>query len=48
MLRTERMGRREIRYDFNKDVCYFGYPLDIAINGKKNITLNRESLTIKC
>ena len=44
MLRTE---RREIRYDFNKDVCYFGYLLNRAINGKKSITLNRESLIAK-
>ena len=43
-LRTE---RREMGCDFNKDVYYFGYPPDIAINGKKNITLDRESLTVK-
>ena len=44
MLRIE---KREIRCDFNKDVCYFRYLLDIAIDGKKNIILDRESLTVK-
>jgi len=34
--------------NFDKDICHFGYPLDIAINGKKNITLDRESSTVKC
>ena len=42
-----RIGRREIRCDFNKDVYYFRYPLDKAINRKKSITLDRESLTVK-
>ena len=44
MLRIE---RREMRCDFNKDVYYFRYLLDIAIDKKKNITLDRESLTVK-
>ena len=44
MLRTE---RREIGCDFNKDIYHFRYPLDIAINGKKNIILDKESLTVK-
>jgi len=44
MLRTE---RREIRYDFNKDVYYFRYPLNRAINKKKSITLDKESLIVK-
>jgi len=47
MLRIERIGRKEIIYDFNKDVYYFRYLLDIAINGKKNIILDKESLTVK-
>ena len=47
-LKTERTEKREIRCDFNKDVCYFRYLLDIVINRKKNITLNRESLIVKC
>jgi len=42
------MERREIRCDFNKDVCRFRYLLDIAINRKKNTTLDRKSLTVKC
>jgi len=42
-----RIERREIGCDFNKDVYYFKYLPDIAINGKKNITLDRESLTVK-
>ena len=33
--------------DFNKDVYYFRYPLDIAINRKKNIILDREISTVK-
>ena len=41
------MERREIRCDFNKDVCYFRYPLDRAINRKRSITLDRESLIVK-
>ena len=41
------MERREIRCDFDKDVCYFRYLLDMAINRKKNITLDRESLIVK-
>ena len=45
--RTLRTERRKIRYKFNKDVCYFRYPLDKAINGKKSITPDRESLTVK-
>ena len=44
MLRIE---RREIRCDFNKDVYYFRYLLDKAINRKKDITLDRESLIVK-
>jgi len=44
MLRIE---RKEIRCDFNKDVCYFRYLLNIAINRKKNIILDRESLIVK-
>ena len=44
MLRTE---WREIRYNFNKDVYYSGYSLNRAINGKKSITLDRESSTVK-
>ena len=44
MLRTK---RREIRCNFNKDVYYFGYLLDMAIKEKKNIILDRESLTVK-
>ena len=42
-----RVKKREIRCDFNKDVYHFRYLLDIAINGKKNITLDRESLIVK-
>jgi hypothetical protein len=42
-----RTERREIRCDFNKDVCYFRYLLDKAINRKKSITLDRESLIVK-
>ena len=45
MLRTE---RRKIRCEFNKDVYYFRYPLDKAINRKKSITPDRESLIVKC
>ena len=45
--RTLRMERREIKCDFNIDRCYFRYPLDGAIGGKKNITLDRESLIVK-
>ena len=45
-IRIERT-EREIRCDFNKDVCYFRYPLDKAINRKKSITLDRESLIVK-
>jgi hypothetical protein len=44
MLRIE---RREMRCDFNKDVCHFGYPLNRAINGKKSITLDGENLIAK-
>ena len=46
--RILRIGRREIRCNFNKDVYYFRYPLDKAINRKKSITLDRESLIVKC
>ena len=46
-IRMLRIGRREIRCDFNKDVYYFRYPLDKAINRKKSITLDRESSTVK-
>jgi len=42
------MERREIGCDFNKNICYFGYLPDIAINKKKNVTLDRESLIVKC
>jgi len=45
--RAPRIKRREIGCDFNKDVYYFGYPPDMAINGKKNTTLDRESSTVK-
>ena len=44
ILRTE---RRKIRCKFNKDIYYFGYLLDKAINGKKSIMLDRESLIVK-
>jgi hypothetical protein len=43
-IRTE---RREIRCGFDKDVYYFRYPLDKAINRKKSIMLDRESLIVK-
>ena len=46
-IRTLRIGRREIRCNFDKDVYYFRYPLDKAINRKKSITLDRESLIVK-
>ena len=46
-IRILRIGRREIRCNFNKDVYYFRYPLDKAINRKKSITLDRESLIVK-
>jgi hypothetical protein len=36
-----------MRCDFDKDVCYFRYPLDKAIYRKKSITLDRESLIVK-
>ena len=36
-----------MRCDFNKDVYYFGYPLNRVINKKKSITLDRESLIAK-
>ena len=45
--RAPRTERREIGYNFDKDIYYFGYPPDIAINGKKNIILDRESLIVK-
>ena len=45
--RAPRTERREIGCDFNKDVYHFRYPPDMAINGKKNTTLDRESLTVK-
>ena len=41
------MERREIRCNFNKDICYFRYLLNMAINRKKNTTLDGESLTVK-
>ena len=41
------MERREMRYDFDKDVYYFRYLLDRAINRKRSITLDRESLIVK-
>ena len=44
MLKTE---RRETRCDFNKDIYYFRYPLDRAINRKKSIILDRGSLIVK-
>ena len=46
-IRMLRTGRREIRCDFNKDVYYFRYLLDKAINRKKSITLDGESLIVK-
>jgi hypothetical protein len=46
--RTLRIERREIRCDFNKDICYFKYPLNRAIDRKKSITLDRENLIVKC
>ena len=46
-IRTLRTERRKIRCNFNKDVCYFRYLLDKAINRKKSITLDRESLIVK-
>ena len=45
--RTLRTERREIRCNFNKDVYYFRYLLDRAINRKKSITLDRENLIVK-
>ena len=45
--RTLRTERREMRCDFNKDIYYFRYPLNRAINRKKSITLNRKSLIAK-
>ena len=47
-IRTLRMERRKTRCDFNKDIYYFGYPPDKAINGKKSITLDGENLIVKC
>jgi len=41
------MERREIRCDFDKGVYHFGYPLNRAFNGKKSITLDRESSIVK-
>ena len=46
-IRTLRTERRKIRCEFNKDVYHFGYLLDKAINGKKSITPDRESLIVK-
>ena len=46
-IRTLRIERRKIRYKFNKDVYYFRYLLDKAINRKKSTTLDRESLIVK-
>ena len=46
-IRMLRIGRREIRCDLDKDVYYFRYPLDKAINRKKSIMLDRESLIVK-
>ena len=45
--KTLRIERREIKCDFNKNICYFRYLLDKAINRKKSITLDRESLIVK-
>ena len=45
--KTLRTERREIRCDFNKDIYHFKYLLDRAINKKKSITLDRESLIVK-
>jgi len=45
--RAPRTERREIGCDFNKDIYYFRYLPDIAINGKKNITLDGESSIVK-
>jgi hypothetical protein len=45
--RTLRMERREMRCDFDKDVCYFRYLLNRAINRKKSIMLDGESLIVK-
>jgi hypothetical protein len=42
-----RIKRREIRYGSNTDTYRFGYPLGRAISRKKNIILDRESLTVK-
>jgi hypothetical protein len=41
------MERREMRCDFDKDVCHFGYPLNRAIDGKKSTTLDGENSTAK-
>ena len=46
-IRTLRTERRKMRYEFDKDVCYFRYLLDKAINRKKSITLDGESLIVK-
>jgi len=45
--RAPRTERREMGCDFDKDVCHFGYPPDMAIDGKKNTTLDGESSTVK-
>ena len=42
-----RIERREIRCDFNIDICHFGYLLNKAINKRKSIMLDRESLIAK-
>jgi len=36
-----------MRCDFNKDVYHFKYLPDMAINGKKNTTLDGKSSTVK-
>ena len=42
-----RIKEEEIRCGSSTDVYRFRYPLGIAISGKKNIILGRESSTIK-
>ena len=36
-----------MRCEFNKDIYYFRYLLNKAINRKKSITLDKESLIVK-
>ena len=42
-----KVKKKEIRYSFNTDICCFKYLLDRVISKKKNIILDRESLTVK-